>query len=94
MGLDAYIEKHTPGNIIPPEEMYYWRKNSDVHKTMQRLAAEKGIISLNDGFNCVNLRIETEEELKLLKPYIETNDYYTILKEVLDGQLIIYWSWY
>lgn len=82
MGLDMYAWSIEPekvevledihaefkkGDENKPEELFYWRKNHDLHGWMENLYSQRGG---QDEFNCVKLRLYEEDLDNLEKDVI------------------------
>ena len=91
MGLDSTVYAQTPGNIIEPVKVAYWRKNWDMHNWFAELAVFKEQIDPDDDFNCQDCRFDIDDldclEMSLpnfqyqpdYAPYLDYGDTYQSL---------------
>jgi hypothetical protein len=109
MGLDMWLHK-TRNNLSKPvdfqsevsasstEEIFYWRKNYEIHGWMERLYYKKGGIA--ESFNCdpVELTLDEINELeKVLSVNNNPNDAKFIEKAksaIAEGYRVFYDSWW
>ena len=95
MGLDQYLNAKNPNRLSGEavKEIYYWRKQHDLHDWMEALYRTKG--GVEESFNCVpvELTLQDLDELEeILKRDLEA---ITLAREAIsDGFIVNYDCWW
>lgn len=67
---DIYDNDEKERPFIVNDDLFYWRKNYEIHDWMLELAKKKGFKGGKNDFNCVMVRLE-EKDIKEFRKEIE-----------------------
>lgn len=106
MGMDSYIMSTDAvlGSSVDfdtinvkSNEIWYWRKNWDVHAWMEKLYYKKGGKGV-DGFNCECVELNYTEICQFVNEINGNKELKELLKivakEVSHGKKLYFFSWY